>query len=214
MPRAAMSVATSTRQLRRRGTVQRRSRAPCDLLPWIACAVMPAFSRRLRDAVGAVLGAREHQRALELGSAAALASRSRFLAFATRSRRSARCGRRSRPAASPRRAPDRAGMLRRQRGDVLRHRRREQQRLALLRHVARMRLHVGQEAHVEHAVGLVEHEDLDLVRGSQWRCWIRSSRRPGVATRMSTPRAQRLHLRRSGRRRRTRRRRAGRRWRP
>ena len=43
------------------------------------------------------------------------------------------------------------------------------------------------EAHViEHAVGFVEHQDLDLDRVG-WPCSARSSRRPGVATRMSTP---------------------------
>ena len=40
-------------------------------------------------------------------------------------------------------------------------RRREQQVLALLRQQREHALDVGDEAHVEHAVGLVEHEDLD-----------------------------------------------------
>src|SRR3982750_1936407 len=41
---------------------------------------------------------------------------------------------------------------------------REQQRLALLRQVAQDALQVGQEADVEHPVGLVEHHVLDLVQ--------------------------------------------------
>ena len=51
--------------------------------------------------------------------------------------------------------------------DFLRHRRREQQRLALRRQVLDDLAHVGEEAHVEHPVGLVEDEHLDVleVRG-------------------------------------------------
>ena len=41
------------------------------------------------------------------------------------------------------------------------HRRREEQRLADRRHAADDALHVGPEAHVHHAVGFVEHEQLD-----------------------------------------------------
>ena len=49
--------------------------------------------------------------------------------------------------------------------------------------------HVVDEAHVEHAVGLVEDEDLDVAQATACAWSMRSSRRPGVATRMSTPRA-------------------------
>jgi hypothetical protein len=63
---------------------------------------------------------------------------------------------------------------------------REQQVLALLGQQREDLLDVADEAHVEHAVGFVQHQDLDAgeVDGLlvQW-----SSRRPGVATRMSTP---------------------------
>ena len=45
---------------------------------------------------------------------------------------------------------------------------------------------VVDEAHVEHAVGFVEHEEFDLPSLSPL-LWTRSSRRPGVATRTSTP---------------------------
>ena len=47
--------------------------------------------------------------------------------------------------------------------DVLRHGRREQQRLALRRQQREDLPHVAHEAHVEHAVGLVEHQDRYLV---------------------------------------------------
>ena len=46
---------------------------------------------------------------------------------------------------------------------------------------------VVDEAHVEHAVGFVEHEDLDFVEALRRAPASRSSRRPGVATRTSTP---------------------------
>ena len=46
---------------------------------------------------------------------------------------------------------------------------------------------VADEPHVEHAVGLVQHE-ISTRSSRSCPCWIRSSKRPGVATRMSTPR--------------------------
>jgi hypothetical protein len=66
----------------------------------------------------------------------------------------------------------------------------EQQALLVLRHDGQHLLDVVDEAHVEHAVGLVEHEDLDAA-DVHVPCWWWSSRRPGVATRMSTPRLRR-----------------------
>ncbi|CAM2160898.1 hypothetical protein PT2222_90115 [Paraburkholderia tropica] len=61
----------------------------------------------------------------------------------------------------------RAQIGRRQLLDFRRERGREQQRLTLLRQQVQDALEVGQEAHVEHAVGFVEHEHLHLaeVRG-------------------------------------------------
>ena len=50
----------------------------------------------------------------------------------------------------------------------------------------------GQEAEVGHVVGLVEHGDLDRAEVEQWPWPIRSSRRPGQATTMSTPRRRPL----------------------
>jgi hypothetical protein len=74
---------------------------------------------------------------------------------------------------------------RRRAPDLVREGRGEQQVLALLRQQGEHALDVADEAHVEHAVGFVEHQDLDADR-SRVFCWTWSSRRPGVATRMST----------------------------
>ena len=61
-----------------------------------------------------------------------------------------------------------AGRVAHQVGDLahglLVERRREQQRLALGRRLAHNAADGGQKAHVEHAVGLVEHQDLNLVQ--------------------------------------------------
>jgi hypothetical protein len=51
--------------------------------------------------------------------------------------------------------------LAREPDDGRRHRRREEERLPLRGHVLQHAADVGQEAHVEHAVGLVEDEDLE-----------------------------------------------------
>ena len=51
--------------------------------------------------------------------------------------------------------------------DLRRHGRREEQRLAREGHELHDALDVGDEAHVEHAVGLVEHEDLEPVEPHQ-----------------------------------------------
>ncbi len=56
-------------------------------------------------------------------------------------------------------------------------------------------LDVGQEAEVEHLVGLVEHDARGRAPRSRWPCLARSSSRPGVPTTTSTPRVQRLDLR-------------------
>jgi hypothetical protein len=79
---------------------------------------------------------------------------------------------------------DAVGQLR----DLRRHGGAEEQGLALLRQLGDHLLHVVDEAHVQHAVGFIEYEDLQA--RSRWmKPWlIRSSKRPGVATTMSTPR--------------------------
>ena len=72
-------------------------------------------------------------------------------------------------------------------GDLGGHGRREQHRLSRLRQLGHDLADVADEAHVEHPVGLVEHEGRDARSSLAWPCWMRSRRRPGVATRMSIP---------------------------
>ena len=67
---------------------------------------------------------------------------------------------------------------------------REEQRLAVARGGGHDAVDDGAEAHVEHAVGLVEHEEPDARRVTSPRR-MRSSRRPGVATRTCALRAAR-----------------------
>ena len=75
------------------------------------------------------------------------------------------------------------------RRDARRHRRREQHRLTLRGQGAEDRLDVLGEAHVEHLVGLVEHDRADAVDGERPRPrWSRS--RPGVPTTTWTPRSR------------------------
>ena len=62
--------------------------------------------------------------------------------------------------------------------------RREEERLAIVRGQRDDPVDGRAEAHVEHPVGLVEDEDADLAERDEPRA-IRSSSRPGVATRMS-----------------------------
>ena len=73
-----------------------------------------------------------------------------------------------------------------QRHDRAGHRGREQHGLAGLRRHRQDPLDVGQEAEVEHLVGLVEHERCTWVM-SRTRRLHRSISRPGVPTTMSTP---------------------------
>ena len=47
--------------------------------------------------------------------------------------------------------------------------------------------HIADEAHVQHAVGFVDDEESRQLSRRTCFCCTRSSRRPGVATRMSTP---------------------------
>jgi len=59
--RAAMSVATNTRVRPVRKSSSARCRAPWDLFPWMAVALMPSRPKVVREAVGAVLGTGEDQ---------------------------------------------------------------------------------------------------------------------------------------------------------
>ena len=76
----------------------------------------------------------------------------------------------------------------RDRGDARRQRGGEERRLPLGGRRLEDRLEVLGEAHVEHLVRLVEHDDLDASRARSVSRRMWSSARPGVATTTSTPR--------------------------
>ncbi len=122
---------------------------------------MPALARRLHHLVGAVLGAGEDQGAVdrllleELGQHGRL-GREIDLDDALGDAVDGRGHRRHRHAGGV--AQHGFGEL----GDVLRHGGREEQRLALDRQLGDDFADVVDEAHVEHAVGFVEHQELDL----------------------------------------------------
>jgi hypothetical protein len=78
-------------------------------------------------------------------------------------------------------------------GDFGRHRRAEELGLAILRHVAEDAADIGQKAHVEHAVGFVQHEVLDAVQTRRARAqMVEQAARSGDDE--VDPRAQRLLL--------------------
>ena len=114
-------------------------------------------------------------------------------------RRRARAGRPARPWSTDGRRPRRGSGSRRRPAarslDRRRHRRREEQRLALRRQRRDDLAHVVDEAHVEHAVGLVEHEALRRRRARRGPARIRSSRRPGRRDQDVDAARERLHLR-------------------
>ena len=191
-----MSVATSTCSLPVLEVGERRVRASWLLLPWIAHGSMPSCSscsaRRLAPCLVRVNTrhlapvarpdeVREQRRACcaRVTRIDALLDRSTGALRA----RDCRCV---------------CGLLQdaaREIADLVGEGRREQQVLPLRRQQREQLRMVADEAHVEHAVGFVEHQHLDCATGRRVRCCRWSSRRPGVATRMSTPAAQRLDLR-------------------
>ena len=161
MPRAAMSVATRVRISPVRNAASARSRWFCDLLPWMASALMPDLASALHDLVGAMLGAGEDQRAVDRLLLQELSQHARLgreidLDDALGDALDGGGYRRHRHAGGI--AQHRFGEL----GDVLGHGGREEQRLPLDRQLADDFADVVDEAHVEHAVGFVEHQELDL----------------------------------------------------
>ena len=115
----------------------------------------------LGDAVGAPLGTREHDHTLErlvgqqMAEKLALARRVHVVDALFDLLDRLALGRNL----------DALGVLqdfRRELGDVVRHGGREQQRLAVLGDRARDAAHVADEAHVEHAIGLVEDEEVHV----------------------------------------------------
>ena len=162
MPRAAMSVAMSVRSLPLRKSASTRSRWFCDLLPWIASAACAGLLQAAHDLVGAVLGAGEHQHAVDRFALEQFGEQRRLggLLGVDHALGDALDGRGLRRHRHPCRvAQHLVGEL----GDFLRHGGREEQRLPFFRHHGDDPLDVVDEAHVEHAVGFVEHQHLDLV---------------------------------------------------
>ena len=115
----------------------------------------------LGEPVRAMLGAREHQHLVPLLFADELGEQFRLAAAVDEDHLLAH---RFHGGVARRRLDGRRVLQQgvRERADLVGERRREQQRLPLLRQQREHALHVGQEAHVQHAVGLVEHEHLDL----------------------------------------------------
>ena len=153
-------MATSTRALPRLKLSSAFWRAFCDLLPWIASERDATILERLGDAVGAALGAGEDDDPLERRVGQQVAQQ-RALGGGVHEV-DALVDLLDGAALALRRDLDPLGVLqdlRRELGDVARHGGGEQQRLALLGDRADDAAHVADEAHVEHAVGLVEDEE-------------------------------------------------------
>ena len=164
MPRATMSVATSTRTWPSRNALSARWRAFCALLPWIDLGGDAVLGEVLRHPVGAVLGAGEDD-----GAAAPRVARG--------ARRAGRAWRRSSTSLDALLDALDGGRLRRdldadrvacrklcgEPGDLGRHGGGEQRRLPARVQRRDDPAHRLDEAHVEHAVGLVEHHPAGLV---------------------------------------------------
>ena len=168
MPRAAMSVATSTRVRPLRKSSSARMRWLWLLLPWIASAPTPAASRccATRSAprlVRVKTMAREivrvvHQLDQHVALGAAVDEEHMLV--------DALGGGRHRRHGDLRRIMQH---VLREAGDLLRHGRREEQRLALLRQLGDDLADRDDEAEVEHVVGFVEHEHFGRSRASGGR---------------------------------------------
>ncbi len=185
MPRAAMSVATSTCSSPVLNSASALVRALWLLLPWIAIAVMPSLFR---------CSVRRFAPCFMRVNTSTWCQSFCLIRWHSRSFLASR--------------PDRVDLLRDQLGGLVAARHldqrrlvqqpvgqgldlvaeggREQQALLLRRHEREHLLDVVHEAHVEHAVGFVEHEDLDvaeveraLLRGGRagGRAWPRGCRR-------------------------------------
>ena len=160
-PRAATSVATRTRISPDLNPSSARVRSGWDRSEWIATASMPFAIEPAGQPAGGELGPGEHEDLAEVlladqvGEEGLLAVPiDRVDQLADRLRRGV-AGATSTVAGSCRIEP-------RQVPDLLRERRREQQVLAARREQLEDPPDVRQEAHVQHPVRLVEHEDLDL----------------------------------------------------
>ena len=162
MPRAAISVATSVRTLPVRNAASTRSRWFCDLLPWIASAAICDFWSE-RTTLSAPCLVRVNTSTRSIGSLRRSLRQQRGLRRAVDQDHAlvnAIDGGRGRRHRDPDRVLQHGiGKL----GDLARHGRGEEQGLTLGRQFRHDTADVVDEAHVEHAVGFVEHEDLDAV---------------------------------------------------
>ena len=154
-----MSVATSTVTVPSLKPASARVRADWLLLPWMAAAVRPSLTsfsaRRL-----APCGAREHQHLVPAAFADDVADEVALVVLfdqvhGLRDQFGGGVARGDRDFA---RVVQHAA---RQRADLVREGGREQQVLALLRQQRQDLADVADEAHVQHAVGFVQHQDLD-----------------------------------------------------
>ena len=158
MPRAAMSVATSTRYLPRLKSASARVRCACERSPWMRSAAHVVAFEQCGQPVGARFGARERDRAVDRVVFEQFEQQIALAGLADGIDRLGdafgRCG-----FALQFDAHRIAQHLFGERGDFGRNRRREEQRLAFGRNHLEHAANDRQKAHVEHPVGLVEHED-------------------------------------------------------
>ena len=166
MPRAATSVAISASTRPRVNAASARSRWPCDGSPWIASLRTPACASFFASLSAPCLRAAEHDRRARVlddvgGTLHAVVAWTRPKRCVASVRASVVLGEdvADRVALV---APDEAV-------DVAVERGREQQGLAVLGRAVEERLHDREEAHVGHAVGFVDDDDLDLVEDDS-RC--------------------------------------------
>ena len=180
MPRATMSVATSTRTWPLRKALSARWRAFCALLPWMTSAATPSLTRfcATRSAPRLV-----RAKTMVRPTPGPVTSATRRPRLAAVSVGSTRCSTRSTVVACGA-TSTRTGSLRNWAASVAtsaRHGRGEERRLAARVQGGDDLPHRLDEAHVEHAVGLVEHDEAGLVEhGSRGRP---SGRSAGPASR-------------------------------
>ena len=152
------------RRGRAAGRSSARSRWLCVRSPCRTATEWPRRSSWRVEPVGAVLGAREHDHAVPVVDAARACSSSSVGLEVPRHRvdrlRDAGGRARRRREVEALRIAQR---LVRHLVELGRHGRGEHQRLPLLGQQLQDAAQVGREAHVDHAVGLVEHQHLDLV---------------------------------------------------
>ena len=177
-PRAATSVATSTCTLPAGEVGSARSRAPWRRSPWMAPARTPSRRSCVDEPVGAALGAHEHQGAV---GAPAIDAATFTLSIWWTARKTWSISSTVGSASSTSCEHGVVHVAVDQALDRAVERRREQHRLVLGRDAVEDLLDLGHEAHVGHAVGLVDDEHLDVARRTSSPRSMRSMSRPGRA---------------------------------